>query len=64
MHFFIGRHDYTAAFALAEEFCASLEAPHKSIAWFENSAHMPNVEEPEEFQRRLIALGAQLCRGT
>ncbi len=38
---------------------ASLEAPAKEIVWFEGSAHMPNIEEPEAFQRALIAIGAR-----
>jgi len=28
------------------------------IIWFERSAHMPNVEEPEKFQQVIIAIAA------
>ena len=52
--FFVGRHDYTASFALAEEFYQALTAPAKRLVWFEDSAHMPNVEEPQKFQREII----------
>lgn len=52
--FFTGRHDYNTPFELVEEYYEVLEAPHKEIVWFENSAHMPNIEEPELFQDLLI----------
>lgn len=61
--FLLGRHDRTAWFELAEELHASLRAPSKEIVWFEDSAHMPNVEEPEKFQRTLIELGRRFCSG-
>lgn len=57
--FFEGQHDYTAPFALAEEFYASLAAPSKSLVWFEESAHPLDVEEPEKFQRELIAIAEE-----
>lgn len=54
VYFFTGRHDYTTPFELVEEFHDSLEAPHNEIVWFEDSAHMPNLEEPEHYQDMLI----------
>lgn len=57
--FFAGRHDRTAPPELVVELCEVLEAPAKEIVWFEDSAHMPNIEEPEKFQRELIAIGAR-----
>ncbi len=54
VYFFIGRHDYNTPFALVEEYYDLLEAPSKSLIWFENSAHMPNLEEPDRFQDVLI----------
>jgi pimeloyl-ACP methyl ester carboxylesterase len=59
--FFEGRYDYTAPFVLAEQFCASLHAPYKKLIWFEQSAHTPDMEEPEKFQRALIALADEFC---
>ena len=31
-----------------------IEAPKKEIIWFEESAHHPNIDEPEKFQKILI----------
>jgi pimeloyl-ACP methyl ester carboxylesterase len=58
---FEGRHDYTAPSVLAEEFYKALKAPHKRLVWFENSGHPPDFEEPDKFQRELIAIGAEFC---
>jgi pimeloyl-ACP methyl ester carboxylesterase len=54
--FFLGRHDRTAPPELAVELHDAIEAPMKEIVWFEGSAHMANIEEPEKFQRELIAI--------
>ena len=55
-YFFEGKHDRIAACApeLVIDFCKKLEAPKKEIIWFENSAHHPNIDEPEKFQNELI----------
>ena len=49
-----GRHDRVAPPAAAERYAELLEAPSKQLVWFERSAHMPHLEEPERF-RRLLA---------
>ena len=56
VYFFEGRHDRIAACSpeLVIEYCDYLEAPKKEIIWFENSAHHPNIDEPEKFQNMLI----------
>jgi pimeloyl-ACP methyl ester carboxylesterase len=54
VYFFTGRHDYNTPFELVQEFSQALEAPHNEIVWFENSAHMPNLEEPDLYQELLI----------
>ncbi len=36
------------------EYFETLEAPHKEFVWFENSAHSPNLEEPDRYQEILI----------
>jgi pimeloyl-ACP methyl ester carboxylesterase len=59
--FFAGRYDYTTPFGLVEQFYASLHAPYKKLIWFEHSAHTPDMEEPEKFQRALIALADEFC---
>ena len=48
-----GRHDQVAPPAVAERYFNVLEAPGKEIIWFENSAHMPHLEEPEAFTELL-----------
>ena len=55
-YFFEGKHDRIAACApeLVIDFCKKLEVPKKEIIWFENSAHHPNIDEPEKFQNELI----------
>ncbi len=52
--FFSGRHDYNTPFELVVEYFETLEAPHKEFVWFENSAHSPNLEEPDRYQEILI----------
>jgi len=54
VYFFTGRYDYNTPFELVEEFHESLDAPHKEIVWFENSAHMPNLEESDLYQEVLV----------
>ncbi len=59
--FFAGSYDYTTPFVLVEQFYAALHAPYKKLIWFENSAHNPDIEEPEKFQRELITIGNEFC---
>jgi pimeloyl-ACP methyl ester carboxylesterase len=49
-----GRHDQVAPPSVAERYAGLLEAPHKQLVWFEHSAHLPHLEEPERF-RQLLA---------
>jgi proline iminopeptidase len=44
--FFLGRHDYSCPWPIAEAWMKKLSAPKKKIVWFENSAHLPMIEEP------------------
>ena len=59
--FFAGRYDYTTPYVLVEQFFARLSAPSKKLIWFEHSAHMPHMEEPDKFQRALIVIGDEFC---
>ena len=59
--FFTGSYDYTTPCVLVEQFYAALHVPSKKLIWFEHSAHMPHMEEPDKFQRELIALGDEFC---
>jgi pimeloyl-ACP methyl ester carboxylesterase len=58
--FFAGRHDYTTPFALVQEFFQTLKAPSKRLVWFEDSAHMANLEEPAKFQAELVRIGEEI----
>jgi pimeloyl-ACP methyl ester carboxylesterase len=47
--FFIGRHDRVIAPETSVAYFDALEAPSKTLVWFEESAHEPPFEEPEKF---------------
>ena len=44
-----GAYDYQVSQVLAQKYLDALEAPKKEYFQFENSAHSPNLEEPERF---------------
>jgi proline iminopeptidase len=52
--FILGRHDWTVPAVLAEQYFHELHAPFKQLVWFEQSAHNPPFEEPEQFARVLV----------
>ena len=55
VYFFVGRHDYNTPFELAVRYYEALEAPKgKQLVWFENSAHMIPIDEPDRFCDILI----------
>ena len=43
---FLARHHYTTPSSIAATWMERLTAPSKTIVWFENSAHLPMIEEP------------------
>ena len=43
---FAGRHDYNVSSVVAADWFAHVRAPSKQLVWFENSAHVPVMEEP------------------
>jgi pimeloyl-ACP methyl ester carboxylesterase len=50
-----GRHDYVAPSSLAEQYYQALQAPKgKQLIWFEDSAHMPQYEEPGKFREIVL----------
>lgn len=51
VYFLLGRHDMEAPSDLAARYFDALRAPRKMLVWFERSAHLPNVEEPDAFNR-------------
>lgn len=44
-----GKYDYQVSYQLAKEYMDSITAPQKAFFTFEESAHSPNMEEPERF---------------
>lgn len=54
VYFLLGRHDINAPTQLVEEYYRILDAPKKSIIWFENSAHSPWINERNKFIEEVI----------
>ena len=55
VYFLHGRQDHIILPSLAEDYFRRLDAPRgKQMIWFENSRHLPHVEEPEKFRSVLI----------
>lgn len=52
--FFLGRHDYVVPAPVAAAWLAKAKAPSKKLVWFENSAHIPMMEEPGLFFAALL----------
>jgi proline iminopeptidase len=51
---FEGRHDYTTPWPIADDWMKRLSAPSKRIVWFQNSAHLPMIEEPGRVLQALV----------
>ena len=52
-----GRHDYVAPPSSAEQYYQALQAPKgKQLMWFDESAHMPQYEEPGKFRETLLTI--------
>jgi pimeloyl-ACP methyl ester carboxylesterase len=51
VYIFQGKYDYQTCTEVAKEYFDLLEAPVKEFYTFENSAHSPNFEEKEEFEK-------------
>lgn len=54
VYFFLGKKDHEAPSVLAEQYFKILKAPFKELIWFENSAHLPNIEENSKYTDLLI----------
>jgi proline iminopeptidase len=59
---FLGRHDETCPSEIAAAWMARLKTPRKQIVWFDNSAHLPMIEEPGRTLAALIADVRPLAR--
>lgn len=51
-----GRYDQNCPIELAEKWFSDLKAPRKEWIWFEESAHSPIKNEPEEWGRTVIRI--------
>lgn len=51
---FLGRHDHTTPPDIAAGWLARVSAPRKGVVWFENSAHLPMIEEPGRVLTALV----------
>lgn len=49
-----GRFDHEAPAELAARYFEALRAPAKELIWFERSAHLPNTEERDLFNRIMV----------
>lgn len=54
IYFVLGRHDYEAPSVIAEQYFKTIKAPKKELIWFENSAHLADIEEQQKFNDLLI----------
>jgi pimeloyl-ACP methyl ester carboxylesterase len=54
VYFLVGRHDVNAMASLVDEYYQALEAPAKTLIWFENSGHTPLYEESQRFIQVMV----------
>jgi pimeloyl-ACP methyl ester carboxylesterase len=59
VYFLQGRHDYSTPGEVVERYYESLDAPQKSLIWFEQSAHFPHYEEPQRFLDELLRIRSE-----
>ncbi|AWC29687.1 MULTISPECIES: alpha/beta fold hydrolase [Bacillus cereus group] len=60
VYFCSGRFDYQTPYTLVQQYCDRIRAPIKKMIWFPNSAHSPNLEEPERFAHALHSIKQEL----
>lgn len=55
VYFFEGRNDHVVTAEVAARYFEKLDAPRgKRLVWFDDSAHWPQLDEPEKFRRVMI----------
>jgi proline iminopeptidase len=52
--FLLGRHDSTTPSSIAADWLGQLKSPQRMLCWFENSGHLPMIEEPGEVFAALL----------
>ncbi len=64
--FLLGRLDTTTPSAIASDWLRHVRAPHRTVCWFENSGHLPMIEEPGRTMLALLSARtlARPTRGT
>lgn len=60
VYLLLGRHDYNCIHTLAEEWLNALSAPDKKLIYFENSAHSPQWEESENWNKAFRSLFCEM----
>jgi pimeloyl-ACP methyl ester carboxylesterase len=59
VYFLLGKHDYNVPYMLAEDYFKKLKAPSKKLILFDNSAHVPQFEEPQKFVKVMAGIASQ-----
>jgi pimeloyl-ACP methyl ester carboxylesterase len=54
VYFFQGKYDLITATSAARKYFDAIDAPKKEFVVLENSAHLPDFDEPEKFQEEII----------
>ncbi len=54
IYFLHGKYDYTCSYELSKSYFYVIDAPVKGFYTFENSAHSPHFEEPNQFKEILL----------
>jgi len=54
--FFLGRHDRVVVPETSVAYFDALQAPSKTLIWFEKSGHEPPAEEPDKFNALMVEL--------
>jgi pimeloyl-ACP methyl ester carboxylesterase len=54
--FFLGRHDRVVTAETSLAYYDVLQAPSKTLIWFEESGHEPPAEEPEKFNNLMVEM--------
>lgn len=54
--FFLGRHDRVVTPETSVAYFDALQAPSKTLMWFEESGHEPPAEEPEKFNNLMVEM--------
>lgn len=52
--FMMGRYDQECPSEIAERYFGAVEAPVKELIWFGRSAHLPNSEERDLFNKVMV----------